>query len=118
MEDADVTFQLWELLKPKLESQGQSKTFYEIESPLLPVLVSMEQEGISLNESSLQETGKTLALEINRLQESIFQTAGRDFNLNSPKQLGIVLFEDLKLVEKPKRQKQVSMQQTNKSSQV
>ncbi len=105
MEDADVTFQLWELLKPKLESQGQSKTFYEIESPLLPVLVSMEQEGISLNESSLQETGKTLALEINRLQESIFQTAGRDFNLNSPKQLGIVLFEDLKLVEKPKKTK-------------
>ena len=105
MEDADVTFQLWELLKPKLESQGQSKTFYEIESPLLPVLVSMEQEGISLNESTLQETGKTLALEINRLQESIFQTAGRDFNLNSPKQLGIVLFEDLKLVEKPKKTK-------------
>ena len=105
MEDADISLQLWELLKPKLEDLGQSTTFYEIESPLLPVLVSMEQEGISLEKKTLKEIGETLTVEINRLEKSIFETAGRNFNLNSPKQLGLVLFEELKLVEKPKKTK-------------
>lgn len=105
MEDADIALQLWNLLKSKLDTLGQSETFYKIESPLLPVLVSMEQEGINLDESTLKETGQSLNLEIERLKKSIFDTAGNSFNLNSPKQLGVVLFEDLNLVEKPKKTK-------------
>lgn len=105
IEDADVTLQLWELFKVKLEESGQAKVFYEIETPLLPVLVSMEREGILMNEATLAETGKSLEDHIATLRDSINVAAGREFNLNSPKQLGEILFDDLKLVEKPKKTK-------------
>ncbi len=105
IEDADVTLQLWELFKAKLEESGQAKVFYEIETPLLPVLVAMEREGILMNEATLVETGKSLESHIETLRESINLAAGREFNLNSPKQLGEILFDELKLVEKPKKTK-------------
>jgi DNA polymerase I len=105
IEDADVTLQLWELFKAKLEESGQAKVFYEIETPLLPVLVAMEREGILMNEATLVETGKSLEGHIEKLRESINSAAGREFNLNSPKQLGEILFDELKLVEKPKKTK-------------
>ena len=105
IEDANVTLQLWELFKVKLEESGQAKVFYEIETPLLPVLVSMEREGILMNEATLAETGKSLEDHIATLRYSINVAAGREFNLNSPKQLGEILFDDLKLVEKPKKTK-------------
>jgi DNA polymerase-1 len=105
IEDADVTLQLWQLLKAKLEESGQAKVFYEIETPLLPVLVAMEREGILMDEAALNETGKSLEGHIDRLRNSINSEAGREFNLNSPKQLGEVLFDELKLVEKPKKTK-------------
>lgn len=105
IEDADVTLQLWELFKVKLEESGQAKVFYEIETPLLPVLVSMEREGILMNPATLAETGKSLEDHIATLRDSINVAAGREFNLNSPKQLGEILFDDLKLVEKPKKTK-------------
>ena len=105
IEDADVTLQLWELFKAKLEESGQAKVFYEIETPLLPVLVAMEREGILMNEATLAETGKSLEGHIETLRESINAAAGREFNLNSPKQLGEILFDELKLVEKPKKTK-------------
>ncbi len=105
IEDADVTLQLWELFQAKLEESGQAKVFYEIETPLLPVLVTMEREGILMNPATLAETGKSLEGHIAELHESISAAAGREFNLNSPKQLGEVLFDDLKLVEKPKKTK-------------
>ena len=105
IEDADVTLQLWELFKAKLEESGQAKVFYEIETPLLPVLVAMEREGILMNEATLAETGKSLEDHIETLRDSINAAAGREFNLNSPKQLGEILFDELKLVEKPKKTK-------------
>ncbi len=104
-EDADVTLQLWQLFEPKLEETGQAKVFYEIETPLLPVLVSMELEGIVLCEDTLKDISRSFEGHIVELQEAVYQAAGREFNLNSPKQLGEVLFDELKLVEKPKKTK-------------
>ncbi|MEM8868548.1 MAG: DNA polymerase I [Verrucomicrobiota bacterium] len=104
-EDADVTLQLWALFQPKLEESGQAKVFYEIETPLLPVLVTMEREGILMCKDTLKDIGSSLVDHIVELQESVYTAAGREFNLNSPKQLGEVLFDELKLVEKPKKTK-------------
>ena len=105
IEDADVTLQLWQIFEPKLEESGQSKVFYEIETPLLPVLLAMELEGISMSSETLKEIGASIEGHITNLQNSVFDAAGREFNLNSPKQLGEVLFDELKLVEKPKKTK-------------
>ena len=105
IEDSDVTLQLWKIFQPKLEESGQAKVFYEIETPLLPVLVAMEREGIRLCETTLASTGESLTGHIAELKASIYAVAGREFNLNSPKQLGEVLFDELKLVEKPKKTK-------------
>ncbi|MBT7981689.1 MAG: DNA polymerase I [Akkermansiaceae bacterium] len=104
-EDADVTYQLAQRLRPLLKEKGQEKVFYEIECPLISVLVSMESEGISLDQSVLDETRESLTGSINDLRAEITSLAGREFNLNSPKQLGEVLFDDLKLVDKPKKTK-------------
>lgn len=105
IEDADVALQLWKLFEPKLEESGQDKIFYEIETPLLPVLVDMEREGIRMSEDTLSEIGRSIESQIIELQEAVYEAAGREFNLNSPKQLGEVLFVELKLVEKPKKTK-------------
>jgi DNA polymerase-1 len=104
-EDADVTYQLAQKLRPLLKDKGQEKVFYEIECPLIPVLVEMESQGISLNKSVLDEIRESLTNSINALGAEITGLAGREFNLNSPKQLGEVLFDDLKLVDKPKKTK-------------
>jgi DNA polymerase-1 len=104
-EDADVTWQLYQKLAPLLKEQGQEKVFYEVEMPLLPALVAMEHEGISLDIFALEEFSVLLAKELEKAQQEVFQKAGREFNLNSPKQLGVVLFEELKLVDKPKKTK-------------
>jgi DNA polymerase-1 len=105
IEDADITLQLWDKFAPLLETSGQAKVFYEIETPLLPVLVAMEGEGIQMCEATLKTIGQSLETHIVDLQEAIYAAAGREFNLNSPKQLGSVLFDELKLVEKPKKTK-------------
>ena len=105
IEDADVALQLWELFEPKLKESGQDKIFYEIETPLLPVLVAMEREGIEMCEETLREIGRSMEGQIIELKDSVYEAAGREFNLNSPKQLGEVLFLELKLVEKPKKTK-------------
>lgn len=105
IEDADVTLQLWHIFKPKLEECGQSKVFYEIETPLLPVLVEMELEGICISPDTLKEIGSSIEGHISDLRKSVFKAAGHEFNLNSPKQLGEVLFSELKLMEKPKKTK-------------
>ena len=105
IEDADVTLQLWEVFEPKLKECGQDKIFFEIETPLLPVLVAMEREGIRMSENTLKEIGGSIEGHIIELQNAVYDAAGRDFNLNSPKQLGEVLFDELKLVEKPKKTK-------------
>jgi DNA polymerase-1 len=104
-EDADVTFQLAEKLRPLLKETGQEKIFSEIESPLLPVLVRMEMEGIAIDPAALQVIGKDLQQTIEKLAKSIEEHAGTPFNIASPKQLGQILFDHLKLLDKPKKTK-------------
>ncbi len=104
-EDADVTFQLSEKLRPLLAESGQEKVFSEIEAPLLPVLVRMEMEGIAIDEEALESIGTDLQQTIDQLAKSIEQHAGTPFNLSSPKQLGQILFDHLKLLDKPKKTK-------------
>ncbi|MFM2197651.1 MAG: polymerase [Verrucomicrobiota bacterium] len=102
-EDADVTFQLAEKLRPLLKESGQATIFTQIESPLLPVLVRMEMEGIAIDPGALREIGVDLQQSIDQLAKSIEAHAGTPFNIASPKQLGQILFEHLKLLDKPKK---------------
>jgi DNA polymerase I len=104
-EDADITLQLWNRLKPMLTENGQDRVFYEIEMPLLPVLVEMEFEGISFDVAAMEDYSVRLAVKLETIEKAIFESVGHPFNLNSPKQLGDVLFDELKLVEKPKKTK-------------
>ncbi len=104
-EDADVTLQLYEKLLPQLSEMGVVEVMNEIESPLLPVLVAMEAEGISMDQHVLDEVGEVLGKKIETLSAEIEKDAGKPFNLNSPKQLGEILFGEMKLVEKPKKTK-------------
>lgn len=102
-EDADVTWQLYEKLQPLLSGAGQGKVFYEIEMPLLPVLMAMEVEGIRINSDALAEFSRDLEKQMALFESRIHELAGRPFNLNSPKQLGEVLFDELKLAAKAKK---------------
>ena len=102
-EDADVTWQLAEKLRPMLD--GQQHVFQDIECPLLPVLVRMEMEGIAIDPAALVEIGGQLQQRIHELTQSIAVLAGRPFNLNSPKQLGEILFNELGLADKAKKTK-------------
>ena len=104
-EDADVTMQLYAKLLPELEEKGVKEVMNEIEAPLLPVLVAMEAEGIAMDQEVLDEVGKVLGGKIATLSVDIEKAAGRPFNLNSPKQLGEILFGEMNLVEKPKKTK-------------
>ncbi len=104
-EDADVTFQLAEKLRPMLHEAGQEKIFSEIEAPLLPVLVRMEMEGIAIDLKALKAIGDDLQQTIDQLAKSIQAHAGTPFNIASPKQLGQILFEHLKLLDKAKKTK-------------
>jgi len=105
VEDADVTFQLKQLFEEKLIETDTKKLFDEIEMPLVPVLTAMELEGINLDAKFLGSLSDDLSKDIAALEASIYKTADKEFNLASPRQLGIVLFEDMKLVEKPKKTK-------------
>jgi len=102
-EDADVTLQVADAITPDIEERGVAQVCYEVECPLIPVLVDMEYEGIRLDVEALQEYSKTLQQEIDELQEKIFASAGREFNISSPKQLGVILYDELKLVDNPKK---------------
>lgn len=96
-EDADITLQLKEKLEPLLKKRKVEKVFYEVEAPLVNVLTEMEFEGVALDTKALEDYSKELKTEIKRAEESVYQQAGVRFNLASPKQLGEVLFEKLKL---------------------
>jgi DNA polymerase I len=104
-EDADVTFQLKQLFHSKLENTSLLSILNDIELPLIPVLSEMEIEGIKIDISALKDFSKELETSIFGLNENVQKYAGVPFNLASPKQLGQVLFEHLKLVEKPKKTK-------------
>ena len=96
-EDADVTFQLKELFASELDKAATQKLFDEIEIPLIPVLAAMETEGINLDVPFLKSMSVEMALESNALEQKIYETAGEKFNLASPKQLGDILFDKLKI---------------------
>jgi DNA polymerase-1 len=104
-EDADITFQLKQVFAPKLEETEVKDVFADIETPLVPVLADMEYAGVKIDVAGLNEYSATLQAEIDQLQEEITTLAGVAFNIGSPKQLGEVLFDKLKLVEKPKKTK-------------
>lgn len=102
-EDADVTLRVSEVIRPDIEARGVADVCYNVECPLIPVLVEMEYQGIKLDTEALAKFSQQLETEIAELQASIFEEAGKEFNIDSPKQLGLVLYEDLKLVDKPKK---------------
>ena len=104
-EDADVTWQLAAKLRPLLSASGQQAVLNHIEGPLLPVLVRMEMEGIAVDTGSLKFIGDELQLQIDALDAAIQLHAGTPFNIASPKQLGQILFEHLKLDAKAKKTK-------------
>jgi len=97
VEDADITFQLKEHFQPILEKVGTKKLFDEIEIPLVEVLAAMEREGIRLDVDFLNAMSKEMQVEIDAFQAKIFEIAGETFNLASPKQLGDILFDKLKI---------------------
>jgi len=105
VEDADITLQLKEHFQKELESGNVTKLFNDVELPLLKVLTAMEIEGININTSFLNELSVALTDDINRLEKGIYEQADSTFNIASPKQLGEVLFDKLKLVDKPKKTK-------------
>ena len=102
-EDADVTWQLAETLLPQLAQTGQESVFREIEAPLLPVLTQMENAGVKVDVPTLKELGVGLEHKARDLETKIQGYAEAPFNLKSPKQLGEVLFDQLKLIDKPKK---------------
>ncbi len=101
-EDADITLQLKEKFDPLLNDAGTIKLFTDIEMPLVPVLASMEAEGVKLETATLAEFSSELEQGITRLEKDIKELAGADFNIASPKQLGEILFEKLKVTDKPR----------------
>ncbi len=110
-EDADVTLQLKNLFEPQM-NPILKKLMEEIETPLIPVLADMEKEGINLDVEALKSFSKELEELIHKLEKEITEMAGEEFNIDSPKQLGDILFEKLKIVEKAKKTK-TGQYQTN-----
>jgi DNA polymerase-1 len=105
VEDTDITLQLKEHFQTELGEANIQKLFDDIELPLLRVLAAMELEGINLNSDFLNSLSGELNSDIETLVAKIYEAAGEEFNIASPKQLGVVLFEKLKLVDKPKKTK-------------
>jgi len=104
-EDADITLQLKLLFEPMLEAMQLKRLFDEIEMPLVPVLASMEAEGVRIDKETLKQIGEGLDSEIILLEQEIYQHAGTNFNIGSPKQLGDILFERLGLTTNAKKTK-------------
>ena len=105
VEDADITLQLKEHFEKELGDANTQKLFTDIEVPLLRVLAAMELEGINLDTDFLNSLSEQLNSDIDTLEKAIYEAAGEAFNIASPKQLGIILFEKLNLVDKPKKTK-------------
>ncbi|MBS5797546.1 MAG: DNA polymerase I [Dysgonomonas mossii] len=104
-EDADVTLKLKSILEKAIEKQDLSKLFYEIELPLIYVLADMEFIGVRLDTVALGEYSKTLTIELQNIELEIYKLGETEFNINSAKQVGEVLFDKLKIVDKPKKTK-------------
>ena len=104
-EDADITLQLKNKLEAELQKYECEHLFYEIEMPLMPVLAEMEMNGVCLDTESLAETSKQFTQRMMDIEKRIYELAGEPFNIASPKQVGDILFEKLKIIEKPKKTK-------------
>ena len=104
-EDADITLRLKNKLEPELKKNECEDLFYDIEMPLMPVLAEMEMNGVILDTDSLKETSRALTNRMNEIEARIYELAGERFNIASPKQVGDILFEKLKIVEKAKKTK-------------
>ena len=104
-EDADITLQLKNKLEAELKKYECEDLFYNIEMPLMPVLAEMEMNGVCLDTESLADTSKQLTQRMNDIEQHIYELAGQQFNIASPKQVGEILFDKLKIIEKPKKTK-------------
>ena len=104
-EDADITLQLKNKLEPELKKHEAEALFYDIEMPLMPVLAEMEMNGVCLDTASLAETNKQFTQRMLEIEQRIYELAGQPFNIASPKQVGEILFDKLKIVEKAKKTK-------------
>lgn len=104
-EDADITWQLQNIFSPLLKEANAQKLFDEVEMPLVPVLAAMEREGIAIDTETLKKYSTQLATEISVIELAIQNLAGTPFNISSPKQVGDILFEVLKISAKPKKTK-------------
>ena len=104
-EDADITLQLKSVFDKEIKVNNLGKIFYDIEIPMINVLSEMETEGIKIDTSYLEKLDKEFEEDLEKLKKEIFKKSGEEFNLNSPKQLGEILFDKLKLVSKPKKTK-------------
>ena len=104
-EDADVTLKLKNRLEKELEAAGATALFNDIEMPLMPVLAHMEQNGVYIDTEALAETSRLFTGRMNKLEEEIFGMAGETFNLSSPRQVGEVLFDRMRLNEKARKTK-------------
>ena len=104
-EDADITLQLKNRLEPELKKHECEDLFYNMEMPLMPVLAEMEMNGVVLDTAALRQTSKDLTARMNEIEARIYELAGEQFNISSPKQVGDILFGKMKIVEKPKKTK-------------
>ena len=104
-EDADITLQLKNKLEPELKKYGAEDLFYNIEMPLMPVLAEMEMNGVRIDTDSLKETSGVLTSRMKEIESRVYKLADMEFNIASPKQVGEVLFDKLKIVEKAKKTK-------------
>lgn len=104
-EDADVTLKLKNILEKELVKNNADKLFREIEMPLVPVLVNMETNGVRIDPEALKQTSVHLTARMNEIEKEIYQLADEEFNISSPKKVGEILFEKLKLNEKAKKTK-------------
>ena len=104
-EDADITLKLKSVLEKELENSGAASLFYDIEMLLVPVLAYMEKNGVCLDTEALKETSQHFTIRMNQIEQEIYQLAGKEFNVSSPKQVGEILFDQLKIVEKAKKTK-------------
>ena len=104
-EDADITLQLKEVLEKELKENGADRLFYDIEMPLVPVLAYMERNGVCVDTEALKETSRHFTARMKQIEEEVHQMAGMEFNISSPKQVGEVLFDKLKITDKAKKTK-------------
>ncbi len=104
-EDADITFQLKQIFEPEIQKDHLKELFYEMEMPLVEVLKDMEQEGIAIDVAGLKDYSKQMEITLVELEKNIKAEAGMDFNVDSPKQLGDILFDVLKISSKAKKTK-------------